>query len=505
MQFTALEFETDQILVAAARQVGRQAEIQHAFTIPMGDRDDAKVAEAIKSALAKHGLSRSETIVVVNRSSVEIREVSVPPAPDNELPDMVRMLARNEFASLNDNWLLDFVPLSNDPQAPRKVLATGLSPERHRQIIKIADAAGINVKHIVLRPFASFDFLRPTLKAGKSNLIVDLAENQTDMIISHDLNVVATRTVRVPASEDTEQRIKSLVSEIKRTLASARGSLGDRNVNEIVVLGDTPADELLAERLREQLSVEVGFIQPFQLIQSAPKFKLPEHPAQYSALLGSLTQQISGNRHSIDYLNPRRPIVQKSDRQKLYLYGGSAVAAALMGLIFGWWTLSSQATEIAQLDTKLLQAIEKNKGDSKRPGVEQVIGEVGKIDEWKQSDINWLDELYEYSERFLTPDDAIVDSFDAGSRRDQPQIIVRARMSSGEIESAVVNSLDSRPYEVLANKWLGSDDDPSYTTSGDLNVLLSVDPSAVIKQIDVKAAAFLKQQMEARQNAATPQ
>ena len=49
---------------------------------------------------------------------------------------MVKFVAKNEFASLNDNWVLDFVRLSGDAHQPGKVLAAGLSPEHKTRIRK---------------------------------------------------------------------------------------------------------------------------------------------------------------------------------------------------------------------------------------------------------------------------------------------------------------------------------------------------------------------------------
>lgn len=502
----ALELETDQILVASARATGRTTEFQHAFAIPIADNSDASIAESLKTQLAKLGLAKSEATIIVHRASVEIRELDLPPAPDNELPEMVRLIAKNEFASLNDNWLLDFVPLSSNPNLPRKVLATGLSPERHRQLNKIAEAAGLKIKHIILRPFASYDLIRSTLTGNQPRLIIDRYSQQADMIITAGSNVVATRTVRMPATDDTEQLNKTLLSEIKRTLASSRGSLGDQTVSEIIVLGDSDSDRQLSELLVEQLNLDVKVVRPFELLGVPAQFKLPADAARYSPLLGALTQQGTGDRHTIDYLNPRRPVIEKKDFSRTYLYGGIAAAAALLALLFCWWTLRSQAAELATLNQQLMEAVEKNKGDKDNPSVEQTMGEIAKLDDWKLSDVNWLDEIYEYSERFLTPDDAIVDDFDVGvTRNGEPQIVVKGRAAGTSMESAIVESLNERPY---AQVELGSSgqsfEDESYASIINLKLEPAVDRQATIRKLDETAMEFLKNQNTPRRQSTAP-
>ena len=47
----------------------------------------------------------------------------MPPAPDNELPDLIRFQAMREFGAMQSDWPLDFIPLDSDPEQPRSVLA----------------------------------------------------------------------------------------------------------------------------------------------------------------------------------------------------------------------------------------------------------------------------------------------------------------------------------------------------------------------------------------------
>ena len=101
MAIVALQFEEDQILVASARIAGVQAELTHLFSVPLNGEDN-DAGEVLKAQLTTHGLTRSDTIVVISRADAEMREITVPPAPNNELPEMVRLIARSEFATLND-------------------------------------------------------------------------------------------------------------------------------------------------------------------------------------------------------------------------------------------------------------------------------------------------------------------------------------------------------------------------------------------------------------------
>jgi Tfp pilus assembly PilM family ATPase len=496
MHYIALEFDDNRILVATARLAAKRARIQSAFSIDVTGATDEQASERLKKGLAEHRVRSGDAIVVVKRSSVEIRELTLPPAPDDELPDMVRFMARSEFASLNDQWLLDFIPLSSNSSGPRKVLASGLSPDRLKQITRIAEAAGLKVKHILLRPLESYSLLLPELAPGKRSLIVDLGENQVDMIVISDRNVVATRTARISTESEAAQ-VASVLAEVKRTAVSAESSLNDRSIEEVIFLGDTPIDEKVAEGIRERMSVDVRIVKPFDLVDSDLKSKSVIDPAQYSALLGSLLQQSAGTRHAIDYLNPRRPMVKTDRQQKLKIYGG--VAAGLVALVvgLGYWTLRSQKNEIARRTTQLSQLLERNKGNNERPGVDEILGEVRTIDEWKFADVNWLHELYEYSQRSLTPDDAIVNSFDASIRSGAPLLAIKGRVKS-DGTAKLLASLEKRPFRIGVNRWPAEADDPSYPDPYDFSVSLSVDQNEVLKKIDEQASAEFDKQVKAR-------
>jgi Tfp pilus assembly PilM family ATPase len=501
MYIIALEFEQDRILVAAARQSGRQLQIHSAFSLLREADDDQRLADRIKEELSQRGIKATTTIVVIPRSSVEIRELNLPPAPDNELPEMVRFLARNEFAALNDNWLLDFVPSSKDENIPRKVLASGLSPDRHKQIVNITERAGLKVKHIVLRPFESLGLMQTSLTEGRCSLIVDLDIEQVDMIVSFGSNVVATRTVRIPSS--ATDRVKNLFLEVKRTAASTTELLNGKEINEVIIVGDTADDQPLKETIEDKLQIPVRLIKPFDLVRLPANFPVPEEPARYSALLGSLLQQAHQTPHTLDFLNPRKPIIRKDGRRRALQYGGLAAGLLLLASLFGFWTLYNQKREITNLTGQLAKAEQRNRGDDKRPGVDQITGEVRKIDDWMFSDVNWLEEMVNLTGRMETPDDTITDLFHGQLRGGKPEISIRGRLVE-KVQRTLVSALEERPYDVRPNKWDPEDDDPNYPLPFDFRLGREIDPDLKLQQLDQIAEQLFQSRIQERMKTSGP-
>lgn len=495
MAFVALQFQNDQILVASARVSAKRQKVQHLFSVELAG-DDTTAAEKLKQELNKHGLCKTDAIVVISRADTEMREIVVPPAPDSELPEMVRFIARSEFASLNENWALDYVPLSGDPKQQRNVLAAGISPEYKKQINRIIEPSGLKIKHMVLRPFASLDLVRAKLTDGKCRLIVDPNGDQTDMTIVDGAEVIATRTVRIPTSHDANQRADLLLSEVRRTLASSRKVLGDKRVLEVMMFGVADEHKMLAGNLRSQLDLEVQFVDPLELTTIASSVTKPEHSARFAALLGALLQNSSSQPHTIDFVNPRRPIVKTTDYTKWILYGSLAVAATVAAVAFCFYTLNTQATEIANLNSELTELKRQTEGKSGSDSVNQIIGEVNEIDQWKAADINWLEALYQYSERSLTPDDAIVDLLDAetGLRADvSPRVIINTRISEIKKESELISEFSDRVYNIKTTRGAIDEDDKEYPLSTSFRVSLLTDPEAEKKENDQRAIEYIQQ------------
>src|SRR5690242_19673670 len=127
-RFLALEWDNREVRVAVATPRGGEALIEDAFVIPLaarGEGPDAeqKTGELIAAALAERHLGRVVGLAAVGRAGIELKELTLPPAPDDELPDLVRFQALREFHSICEDWPLDFIPMSGPEGGPRKALA----------------------------------------------------------------------------------------------------------------------------------------------------------------------------------------------------------------------------------------------------------------------------------------------------------------------------------------------------------------------------------------------
>ena len=180
-----------------------------------------------------------------------------------------------------------------------------------------------------------------------------------------------------------------------------------------------------------------------------------------------------------------------------------ALAASLLIIIFGWSSLSKQHKKIDELTQKLDRITDSNAGKGNRPGVDQIIGEVGVIDQWKLHDVNWLSELKQISDRMLTPDDIIVNNLRVSAEKGIAQLNMNNRVASIEKENDLFASLGPRPYEVN-NKRSKSEPNKDYPLGHDLSASYSPDLEALVQRVNMQAAEFLeKQQLSQQQQVIT--
>ena len=507
MALLALEFDDQNLLVTAARPGVTRPCITHAVQLSLAEKSDEEVGQTLKQQLQEMGVGKCDGIAIVSRSVTEIRELQVPPAPEDELPDMIRFQARSEFASLADDWALDYVPLAITEDKPTQVLAAALTPELNESIQTICRLANVKLKRILLRPFAAADLLKSVYTDGELRLLVDQNSDTTDLSLIDGQKLISTRTVRLPADMSADKRSKQLISEVRRTLAAARGASQGRKVKRVAISGEAEKNRLLAGDLAGPLDMEVDFVNPFSKVEveSSAILKAIELPGRYMSSLGGLKTELANTRPDIDFLNPRRPIVKKVDYRKYQYYAALAAAILFIAMVLGWRTLGSQKQEIEDKRGVLASKIQINEGDDNMPSVDQRLGEVGKVDKWKTDAVNWLVELSEFSNRYLLPDDVVADSFNASFQPGSPGVIsLKGRIVDDLAKTdELIRSLSQRPYSVEPKKK-GTDDsdrDSKLTSTFEYLIKLvdqppSDDQASPTLQLDRAALAFLNKRRE---------
>ena len=296
------------------------------------------------------------TLVGVGRDNVQIKLLSLPPAPPEELPDLVRFQAEREFTALGTDAALDFIPISGDAETPNQVLALALSPAGMTEAREVCEALGVEPDRIAVRGCAAAAFASRAsgIAANEVALIVNPLAEEADLVVQADDKVILLRTVRLPDPSQTEGRQRALIGEIRRTIAAVRQQLTDRQVDKVIICGNE-ASIGRSSNLAEELKVAVALIDP---VAQAPaglssKGVPPESLGRFAAVLGMALSEVERRAPIVDFANVRKRVEVRRFSRVHILAAGVAAAAVLWFAAHLWQQISAPTRELAELQNRI--------------------------------------------------------------------------------------------------------------------------------------------------------
>lgn len=380
-----IEWDGHEIRVVVARPRSGGLTVDLAFAAPR----TSELAESIRTALADRNVAAGPVSVAMARSAVELHVLTLPPAPADDLPDMVRFAAMREFTALTDDWLLDYTPIEVNAVGQTTVLAAGVSGKGLKGVETSCASASVEVEHVGVRPLAMASLMaRDPKHASTVAMVVESSSDDIELTVIADGAVVFTRSTRLPGEAGSEERQKALQLEARRTLIAARNQLGAHSVEKIILLGQDELSPMKAS-LAATLGLPAELYDPF----SSPAIKFADagklvNCGRYAGLLGLLADQASPSPQSLDLRNPRRRPAPPSKKRLYVTYGSAAAIVALLVAGTIWMRLGALDSEIQAAQKKLATL----KNSNKEAVLQQ--NDVEKIDRWLDSNVQWLDQAY---------------------------------------------------------------------------------------------------------------
>ena len=436
------------IAVAGARGPGaiERVLVLPLATPPEGAAEPADIGRQIGAALHAHGLSRAEALVGIGRSSAELRQLSLPPAPDDELPDLLRMQATREFNTVDESWPLDFVPQRAAPNQPRSVLAAVIEPTLLADIEKLCEAANLKPLRIELRPFAAAACVhrRRPAPADHARLLVDLVGDEAELTVLDADEVVFLRAARLPGDPLTSaDAAQILMGELRRTLAAAQNQLGASQVQSILLCGAEKAHAELAETIRKALPLPVELFDVFDLPEVASAVRGTADSRRMAALFGMLLDELDHRRPALDFLHPRRR-PELPDRRRGYILAGAALTAlALLYFAYIWWASNQLANEARRL------AYESRSLDPSVAIAEKTFQSVTELSKWTEAEVVWLDKLQTLARKLPHAQDVMLTQVVASTGGGHVgQVKLEGLAKSPEVIDALETALRDAGYHV---------------------------------------------------------
>lgn len=400
----AIDWDEGELRLVAAQCSGRSVKITDALVIPV---TEAGIESTLKSAITSRGLQEAPALVAIGRGQAELRELQLPPVPDDELPEMVRFQAIRSFASAGENATVDYL-VTHRKEEGVEMIAAAVTPASLKEIHALGEQADVPIERVALRPLsaAALYLTHHSSKTTQDTVLIDLLSDDAEIVVAREGRVIFVRTVRMPTT--IAGRARALGGELKRSLVAC-GSTG--SLDSVVLWGKKSVHIDDLQMLADASGAKVQALDPFTLVDVDRKLQdeLPEHVGRLAPLIGLLAADENDGNLLIDFLNPRKKVEEVvNPYRKAALIGIPIAAVALIAFAI-FFQLRGLDQQIA--DLKSSNATMKSDVDTANKSVQR----TEKIDTYLDGDVNWLNELRRMATTIPASEELIVRGISASS------------------------------------------------------------------------------------------
>ena len=399
-------------------------------------------ADLLAEELSNLPSGRCRLLLGVPRCQVDVTYLDLPPADDDELPELVNHQIALEAADTSEDRILDFLPLDLQKGESRRVCAVSIHPTIADTMQQECQRAAAKPESLAFQPTATAQlFRRLTPHIQEPLLLVNLVDRDVDLMLCEAGTVQYTRGFVVSTDAQTEVA-EQLAVEIRRTLAVA--PTDNQTVSHIYLFGTLSEHDLLVRHLTETLELPVSLLNPFDSLQH-DQDQIPADVGRFAPLLGML-QEAAFGAHALDFAHPRETAKPVSPWRKAAFYG--AAAAALLGIV-ATWVYGEQQETAEQL------AILELRADKYQRQLQQVSSKRALVDavrQWQANDVTWLDELRDVSGRFPHNSEAAVRKMSMVSSGTGGVLDLKLQVRDPEAITAMESGIRDRFHQVRSKR-----------------------------------------------------
>ncbi len=390
-----LDWVNDQFHVLCAQSSRRGIQVTRALTWnhpePFTPSTADSLGKALREFLKTSKIAPAPVIVGLGRDRIFLKEFRIPPIDAHEEPNLVRFQTAKEIAEPADNYAIDYAAMSSSG-FERKVMAAACRRDVMQSVLTLCQSAGLKLHAVTPRLFgvghALVRGLPPDAKPPGANQIcavLSIGQRWAELCFYRgDRLLLAQSLANGPM----------LPNELKRNLAVFQA----QHAVDIEVTGPDclflfSDDSALAESLGTALRMPVQTLNPL-----TPESEIASSlnaPSQFAGAVGLALLWSSRAEKPVNLAQPRKGVAPVSaSRQRMVIVGGLLAAVLLLAVgALGWLLYKERSKNQELMSAKLEQ--EKFLQD-----VTQERADIEAYNEWENSTIPWLDEIYDLSARF---------------------------------------------------------------------------------------------------------
>ena len=317
-----------------------------------------KVGEWIALQLKSLHISPGTVVMAARRGEAVLKELLLPPLKDaGEMASMVHMRAARELPFPEKDAVIDFtvtkVPTKKELQSAKKeaipatpdtkahVVVAAVRRETVNHYQAIAEAAGLTLTGLALRPLASFRALKACVPEinGDAVALISVRRHEVDVDILIDGRLVFSRelSVNLEEPEDVTEAagqdcITQAAKEIIRCLHSYEGSEAFKPLEHLYVAGGTGLEDNLRDIIRSQTDIDCKRMPPPTGVR-LPKERETDATRALTAL-GLALGFVDERGLAVNFLAPKRPVLRRNQGRAKWLLS-VVVLQALFVFLFG--------------------------------------------------------------------------------------------------------------------------------------------------------------------------
>jgi Tfp pilus assembly PilM family ATPase len=408
-RFSAVDFDGRQLRVVQAECAGGKTRILKLVTADMPEGVDVADAEAVGDFLGRTlremGQRKANVLMSVPRGRAVLKPLVLPPTSDAaELARMVEFQATKELTFKPGEAVVDFAIESHYGAEPgaegeaqgEHVLVGAVQCEVVDYYRRVAKAAGVTLFRLGLRPYANMRCVEAygdTVPRARL-AIVHVTANETEIDVVEDGGLTFSRAagveVRGAAAEGEadaaahRDAILAVVQEVARSLHSYMAVERGQGIDRVLVAGGTGIEAEVVAQLTERLTAPVEMLDPGRVLGFEEDGAAA---AGFITALGLAAAQEAEALPPFDFLNPKRPPVQR-DLTRVVTIGSVAAIAVLLVAAFAGAALHlyNAGAKLDSLKNTYNELVKENRR------VQALATRVGKIEGWVNSGRGWLDQ-----------------------------------------------------------------------------------------------------------------
>lgn len=396
-RFIALDWDNKQLNIVSANVGKNGIQLQKAVSFQEEQSPNLAEAEALgnllRDRLKSSGIAPAPVLISVGRDRVIVKDVRYPPVPAAEEPALVRFQAVKEITDAPEDVVIDYTVVG-EGSGDRRAMALILRRELLNTYSAICKAAGLKLAGVTPRPFGILACLDQAVgkavmtsdpdHADSALAVLTLSDTWAEFCVARNGTLMLARSIPVAGN---------LSGEVRRNLSVHAGQSPKNPIRALFVAGKEEQQNALRLSLGDSIGLPVYSLDPFGELER------PDLPAKgrsaFTGAVGLLHLQASLGEMPINFAHPKEPKPPK-DPNRLRIIAAAAVAAVLLVAagVYGYLAISAKDAQIDKLgiqQTALKKQLEVLEEDAKR---------IKAIGDWTGTEVVWLDELYDMTDRF---------------------------------------------------------------------------------------------------------